>query len=297
MTVGSPCNAAFRCDGSVNQGAGYFFEDDVTVGAVDHRMECGMERYRMAAAVDFKVGDVHAAVSLDMLQHTLKIILGGERSGNAGKNAEVGVVKGVIAGHRSLRGIGEIPRAERASGVNLSRRERIVKGYAIGQMAVRGQRKESCGVNFESERIVVIGAGDFEQCAVGDDFANAGAGAGMLEALVGIHDGRAAKRRLDMQTVDANESQIPGAEEQIGVAGFNLKTLSGGERREFRTTRGALQNNAFCDAPWKRKEGTVKMFESYRAIECFLQCRDNLGLSEGPIVVKQCGGHDSGYGK
>ena len=43
MAVGSPRNAALCCDGGVNQGAGDFFEDDVTVGAVDHRMECGME--------------------------------------------------------------------------------------------------------------------------------------------------------------------------------------------------------------------------------------------------------------
>ena len=49
-----------------------------------------------------------------------------------------------------------------------------------------------------------------------------------------------------------------------------MKTLGGGERRELGAARGALENNAFCDAPWEWKEGTVKMFDGYGALECFL---------------------------
>ena len=65
----------------------------------------------------------------------------------------------------------------------------------------RGQGRESCGVNVEAQWLVTVGASDFEQGAVGDDLADT---RGLLPALVVVHDGRAAKRSLDVQTIDAD---------------------------------------------------------------------------------------------
>jgi len=125
-------------------------------------------------------------------------------------------------------------------------------------------------VNVESKRLLACAASYFEDCSIGDDLADAGMRIGLLTALVRIHGDGAASGSLDVQTIDANEREVSGTEEQIGVAGFDMKTLSGGERREFSVARAALKNDVLGHAAGKREEGTAKMLNGYGAVKGLL---------------------------
>lgn len=93
-------------------------EPGVAVGAVDSGVEVGVQRHGVAEVGEAEVGGVGVAVDDDVAQGALVLAGGRENAADAFEGAEVGVVEGVLALDGILAGIGNLPGAEVAGGVN-----------------------------------------------------------------------------------------------------------------------------------------------------------------------------------
>ena len=112
----------------------------VAIGAVDDGAIFGAEMNWVPGLSDHEIGNVDVAVGFDVLQNSLKFVFAEERSGDACKDAEVGVFERVLTGYGSLSGGLGIPRTELAVGVNFSGWERIVNGDGVGKWCVAADR-------------------------------------------------------------------------------------------------------------------------------------------------------------
>jgi len=253
----------------LQEGGGYALQLDVAVGAVDEGMKVAGEMNGMLAASDGEVGNVDTAAGFYVLQCALKLVVGGEHSGDAVEGAEIGILESVTAGNWSLAGIAGIPRAELSLEANLAGRQRSVKGDGVGQGSAAANRSELESMDIEEQRIIGITAINLNGGTIGNDFSDSVGGWSFLPG--DLLDGGAGRGDVNAKLSEDDMRDVAGAEEEIGVARLDDKALNGGDGRGVRRAAQAFENEIFSDTSRIRKIGGVKLLECDSDGETLLQ--------------------------
>src|SRR5271157_286343 len=112
-------------------------------------MELRSQVYRMAAPRYLEIGRVGTTFDLDMFEHTIEFADGGQRSPNAGKYAQVRVLKNIGAGNYGVADVLRLQGAELPVRANFSRRLRIQERGVERHWSVVRHGVQSQFVNFE----------------------------------------------------------------------------------------------------------------------------------------------------
>jgi hypothetical protein len=281
---GTPGNFAAGGHASIQEGGGDALQLDIPIGAVDDRLEFGGEMDGVFAASNVEVGNVDAAVGFDVLQDAAKLVIGGEHSGNALEDAEIGVLKGVMADDSGLAGIAGIPRAELTFGVNFTGRQRIVQRNVVLERRATADRRELQSVNIESERIVGVGAIDLNGRAVGNDLSDASGGRGFVPGS--LLDRSAERRDVNAKLSEDDAGDVAGTQEKLRVAGLDHEALDGGDWRGIRRSAQAGEDQILGDASGIREKSGMKFLDGDGGGKTFLEGLGETRLRERPMERK-----------
>lgn len=268
----------------VQKGGAYALELDITIGAVDDGLKVAGEMDGVLAAGNVEVGNVDAAVGFDVLQDAAKLVIGGEHSSNAIEDAEIGILKGVMAGDSGLAVIAGIPRAELAFGMNFPGGQRIVQRDVVLEWGVTADRRELQGVNIENERIVRIAAIDLNGRAVGNDLSDASGGRGLVPG--GWLDRGTERRDVNAKLSEDDAGEIAGTQKKLRVTGLDHEALDGGDRRGVWGSAQASEDQILGDAAGIRKKSGMKFLDGDGGGKTFLEGLGETRLRERPMERK-----------
>src|SRR5271157_6171237 len=112
-------------------------------------MELRSQVYRMAAPRYLEIGRVGTTFDLDMFEHTIEFADGGQRSPNAGKYAQVRVLKKIGTGNDGVADVLRLQGAELPVRANFSGRLRIQQRGVERYRPIVRHRVQRQFVNFE----------------------------------------------------------------------------------------------------------------------------------------------------